>query len=176
MSQSATLEIGSLITSDPRIHRGRPIISGTGGSITTPTSATSAFSGTSGATYTLRWTISNPPCVSSADDVVITFTPSPSTSNAGPNQTVCATSVTLAANPPAVGTGSWAILAGTGGAAANLTSPTSAFTVSRSDPLGSDGSGSCRSVGGGACVRSSGRNGSLFASGGREVPGGRFFC
>ena len=30
MSQSATLEIGSLITSDPRIHRGRPIISGTG--------------------------------------------------------------------------------------------------------------------------------------------------
>lgn len=30
MNQSATLEIGSLITSDPRIHRGRPIISGTG--------------------------------------------------------------------------------------------------------------------------------------------------
>lgn len=30
MSQSATLEIGSLITSDPRIHRGRPIIAGTG--------------------------------------------------------------------------------------------------------------------------------------------------
>ena len=25
-----TLEIGSLITSDPRIHRGRPIIAGTG--------------------------------------------------------------------------------------------------------------------------------------------------
>ena len=30
MSQSATLEIGSLITSDLRIHRGRPIIAGTG--------------------------------------------------------------------------------------------------------------------------------------------------
>ncbi len=30
MSQSATLEIGSLITSDPQIHRGRPILSGTG--------------------------------------------------------------------------------------------------------------------------------------------------
>lgn len=27
---NATLEIGSLITHDPRIHRGRPIIAGTG--------------------------------------------------------------------------------------------------------------------------------------------------
>ena len=27
---STTLEIGSMITSDPRIHRGRPIIAGTG--------------------------------------------------------------------------------------------------------------------------------------------------
>ena len=30
MSQSATLEIGSLIASDLQIHRGRPIIAGTG--------------------------------------------------------------------------------------------------------------------------------------------------
>jgi len=48
------------------------IVSGTGGTITTPTSSTSTFSGTNGSTYTLRWTISNGTCTSS-DDVVIIF-------------------------------------------------------------------------------------------------------
>jgi len=49
------------------------IISGTGGAVTTPASATSTFAGTAGSTYTLRWTISNNPCIASMDDVVITF-------------------------------------------------------------------------------------------------------
>lgn len=108
------------------------IISGTGGTITTPSSPTSNFSGTAGNTYTLRWTISNSPCVASTDDVVITFNRNPTASNAGSDQTGAATcgqtQVTLAANNPTVGTGSWSILSGTGGNITNPASPTSTFT------------------------------------------------
>jgi hypothetical protein len=48
------------------------IVSGTGGSIATPSSPNSAFTGVLGNTYTLRWTISTN-CLTSADDVVIYF-------------------------------------------------------------------------------------------------------
>jgi hypothetical protein len=48
------------------------IISGTGGTITTPSSSTSNFSGVAGNSYTLRWTVTNGVCVAT-DDVVITF-------------------------------------------------------------------------------------------------------
>jgi hypothetical protein len=49
------------------------IISGSGGTVTTPASPTSTFTGTAGTSYTLRWTISNSPCNVSTDDVIITF-------------------------------------------------------------------------------------------------------
>lgn len=48
------------------------IVSGTGGTVTNPTSPTSTFTGTNGSVYTLRWTISNGTCTSN-DDVVVTF-------------------------------------------------------------------------------------------------------
>jgi hypothetical protein len=53
------------------------IIGGAGGTIANPSSPTSAFSTTvtSTTTYVLRWTISNPPCASTTDDVSITFIP-----------------------------------------------------------------------------------------------------
>ncbi|MBZ4043342.1 T9SS sorting signal type C domain-containing protein [Flavobacterium hibisci] len=107
------------------------IVSGTGGTIASPSTRNSTFSGTAGSTYTLRWTITNGVC-SSADDVVITFNQSPTVSNAGPDQTGIATcgltSVTLAGNAPTVGTGVWSIVSGTGGTIANPSSPTSTFT------------------------------------------------
>jgi len=104
------------------------IVSGAGGSITTPSSPTSGFTGVAGTTYTLRWTISNSPCTASTDDVVITLTANPTTANAGPDQTVCATSATLAANTATIGTGAWSIVSGTGGSITTPASPTSAFT------------------------------------------------
>jgi len=82
-------------------------VSGTGGTVTTPASPTSTFTGTQGTVYTLRWTITNSTCTPSTDDVIITFDQTPTTSNAGPDQTVCNTSVTLAANAPTTGTGAW---------------------------------------------------------------------
>jgi hypothetical protein len=64
-------------------------------------------------TYTLRWTISNPPCTDSYDEVDITVAASPTTSNAGSNQTICVgNSATLAANDPVVGTGTWSVVSG----------------------------------------------------------------
>lgn len=52
----------------------------------------------------------------------------PTTADAGSNQTLCgATSATLNANTPAVGTGVWSIVSGTGGTVVSPTSPTSTF-------------------------------------------------
>jgi uncharacterized protein (TIGR02145 family) len=48
------------------------IEAGTGGNVVTPGDPFSQFTGLSGTTYTLRWTISNP-CDTSYDDVNITF-------------------------------------------------------------------------------------------------------
>ncbi len=108
------------------------IISGTGGNLSSPGSPTSTFSGNPGATYTLRWTVTNSPCAASTDDVVITFNQNPTAANAGPNQTDNATcgltQVTLAANAPTVGTGAWSIVVGTGGSFGNASSSTSTFS------------------------------------------------
>ena len=107
------------------------IISGTGGTVTTPASATSTFSGTAGTAYVLRWTISNP-CGSSMDDVAITFNQNPTTANAGTDQTGASTcgltTVSLAGNAPSIGTGTWSIISGAGGTVTSLTSATSEFS------------------------------------------------
>ncbi|HEX8999259.1 MAG TPA: choice-of-anchor Q domain-containing protein, partial [Blastocatellia bacterium] len=77
--------------------------------------------------YTLRWTITGA-CATSTDDVVLTYNANPTAATAGPDQTVCATSATLAANTPTVGTGAWSIVSGAGGTVTTLSSPTSGFT------------------------------------------------
>ncbi len=82
-------------------------------------------------TYVLTWTISNSPCVSSSN-VTVTVNALPTTSNAGAGQSGAATcgltTVTLAANTPSVGTGSWVVVTGTGGSFGNTSSPASTFT------------------------------------------------
>ena len=60
---------------------------------------------------TLRWTVVGNGVVS--DDVVITNN-APTQANAGPDMTYCADSTQLAANNPAVGTGTWSIIGGAG--------------------------------------------------------------
>ena len=109
------------------------IVTGTGGSFSDVTDPAATFTGTAGVTYTLRWTITNSPClVASSDDVVIGFNLFPTTAVAGPNQTDAATcgltTVTLAANTPVVGTGTWSVFSGAGGSFGNVNSPTSTFT------------------------------------------------
>ncbi|MBL7893167.1 MAG: hypothetical protein JNL63_11095, partial [Bacteroidia bacterium] len=95
-------------------------IAGTG-SITTPSSPTSGITGlTSGASSTFRWTITNGTCAASTDDVVITVSPLPTTSNAGADINVCnVTTATLNGNNPAAGVGLWSVVSGT----ATITTP-----------------------------------------------------
>ncbi|MEL1255691.1 T9SS sorting signal type C domain-containing protein [Flavobacterium sp. DGU38] len=69
------------------------IVSGTGGTVSDPSSPTSTFTGTAGISYTLRWTVSNSPCVTSSDDVIITFNQSPAVSITGSSY-ICAQSTT----------------------------------------------------------------------------------
>ncbi|HRH38868.1 MAG TPA: hypothetical protein PK760_11010, partial [Flavobacteriales bacterium] len=104
-----------------------------------PASRTSAFSpnGGSGA-YTLRWTISNAPCTSTQDDVVINVVSTPTASNAGPDQTICTgSSATLAANTPVNGTGVWSIVSGPSTSTAQFSS--TAATNAVFTPSGGNG-------------------------------------
>ncbi len=62
--------------------------------------------------FTLRWTVSNPPCTNATADVVITLLPAPVATTGGP-QTICelGTTASLGGNTPAAGeTGAWSIV------------------------------------------------------------------
>jgi len=64
----------TLAANSPTVGIGQwSIISGFGGSVTTPSSPISIFTGTINTTYTLRWTTSNGTCANTSDDVVITI-------------------------------------------------------------------------------------------------------
>ena len=84
------------------------IIGGTGGVVISPTSPTSQFIGLNGASYTLRWTISNGTCIST-DDVVINFTILPDAPAAASPQNFCGTPTVadLVASPPVGCTIDW---------------------------------------------------------------------
>jgi gliding motility-associated-like protein len=127
------LTTATLAANNPAIGIGTwSIIGGMGGTITTPGSPVSTFSGNAGTTYTLRWTIDNSPCAASTDDVNITFNQDPTTADAGLDQTgigMCGLTITtLTANTPVIGTGSWSIISGLGGNITAANSPTSTFT------------------------------------------------
>lgn len=79
-------------------------------------SATSNVSGLQNGSYTFRWTVTNGNCPDVIDDVVVTRDASPSTSNAGTDIDVCATTATLNATVPTSGTGVWSIVSGGAGA------------------------------------------------------------
>ncbi|MBL0328733.1 MAG: gliding motility-associated C-terminal domain-containing protein [Bacteroidetes bacterium] len=114
---------------------GNPALAGTGtwtlisgaGTITTPSSPTSAVTGLGLGANVFQWTITNPPCGTSTDQVTITSTGGPTTSVAGTAQTVCGTSATLAGNTPTTGTGTWTLVSGAG-TITTPSSPTSGVT------------------------------------------------
>ncbi len=84
-------------------------------------SATTAMAGT----YSLTVTVNG--CTSSAGTVSVTITAAPTVANAGPNQTVCPSTATLAGNTATVGTGVWTLISGTG-TITTPSSPTSGVT------------------------------------------------
>ena len=103
------------------------IVSGAGGSFVNANSATTVFNGVSGTTYDLQWTISNGVCPSTSDNVTIQFNTQPTVAAAGPDQTLCSSSATLAGNTPVVGTGQWTVVSGAGGSFVLDTNPTTTF-------------------------------------------------
>ncbi|MDD4150643.1 MAG: hypothetical protein PHE33_11525 [Bacteroidales bacterium] len=119
----------TLAGNDPEIGTGSwSIVSGTGGGFANSSQHNTTFTGTAGSTYTLRWTISNSPCNSSSDDVVITFNQSPTPADAGTDQYICGTSTSLEANTPTIGIGTWSIVTGENGTISNTSNPSSTFT------------------------------------------------
>ena len=100
------------------------LVSGSG-TIVNPNNFVTAVSGlTQGTTTIVRWTVTNGAC-SAFDDVTITAHANPSDPDAGPDQIVCGSTATMAANTPTVGTGVWQIVAGT----ATITNPNSPTTT-----------------------------------------------
>jgi hypothetical protein len=71
-----------------------------------------AVSGLSIGENILRWTISNGVCAASFDQVSITVQDNPESTDAGTDQTICATSTQLAANPASGGV--WSLVSGSG--------------------------------------------------------------
>ena len=74
-----------------------------------------------------RWTISSGNCPTNFADVTVTRNETPTTSIAGNDQTICLATATLAGNSPIVGTGTWALVAGSG-TIANAALPSSGIS------------------------------------------------
>ena len=112
----------TLAGNNPVVGTGTWTVIAGGATVTSPTLFNSGVTGLTVGVNTFRWTIANSPCTSSFDDVTITVTALPTTANAGPDQSRCASpgTATLAGNNPLVGTGAWTVI--TGGA--TVTSPT----------------------------------------------------
>jgi gliding motility-associated-like protein len=107
------------------------------GTITSPTSPTTTITSLSIGTSTFQWTVNNGPCANGVTNdqvVVVTFDPTVSGANAGPDQSYCTpnTSTTLAANaPPTPAQGTWTLVSGTGSIASihSANSTVSGLTV-----------------------------------------------
>ncbi|MCX6244735.1 MAG: tandem-95 repeat protein, partial [Bacteroidetes bacterium] len=95
-------------------------------------SPTTSVNGVDVGTYTCRWTISNTICPDSYSDVQVTMNPQPTIAIAGPNQSLCNTTVaTMAGNTPdpGHGTGTWSQISGPATVTfTNPNSPTTAVT------------------------------------------------
>jgi gliding motility-associated-like protein len=97
------------------------------GTFTDNTAFNTSVNGLSSGDNVFRWTVSNGPCAASTDDVVITRNQTPLAADAGTDQQICADATALGAVLPAIGTGSWSVISGTGTIADTL-NPNSAVS------------------------------------------------
>jgi hypothetical protein len=93
-----------------------------------PNSATSEVTVNAYGSYTFRWTEANGTC-SDFDEISVDFFENPTVASAGPDIDQCNNSTfTMAANAPAVGTGTWTQTAGFAVSITNINSPTTTIT------------------------------------------------
>ncbi|MBK7668069.1 MAG: hypothetical protein IPJ32_12480 [Sphingobacteriaceae bacterium] len=128
--QTVCVSSGAVMAANtPTAGTGLWTLIGGAGTITTPTSPTSGITGLGVGNNTFRWNITNAPCVSSQDNIIIVGRAVPSIANAGVDQTVCVStgSTTLAGNTPTAGVGRWVKVSGPGTITNSLT-PNSTLT------------------------------------------------
>ena len=80
--------------------------------ITNPSSPNTTVTGLVPGVYTFRWSINFSNCAASIDDVQITIYDNPTVADAGTDQTICSSIVTVAGNAPVVGSGTWTMVSG----------------------------------------------------------------
>ena len=102
------------------------IVSGSG-TFADASSPTTSVSDLAVGVNTFAWSISNGTCTPSADEISVTVEESPTISAAGDDQTICATTATLAGNTPTIGTGTWTVISGSG-TFADASSPTTSVS------------------------------------------------
>lgn len=105
---------GNLQAIAPTVGAGLWTVSAGGATITDATSLTSGVTNLGAGLNTFIWTVSNGTCPPSTATFSIQRDLPPSAANAGLDQQVCATSATLSATTPAVGTGIWSLVSGSG--------------------------------------------------------------
>jgi gliding motility-associated-like protein len=89
------------------------LVSGTA-SIANPDSPLTLVTGLGGNSAVFRWTVTPAACSGSSDEVNVINELLPDTAFAGNDTALCGTSLQLTAKVPAVGTGKWLVLGGTG--------------------------------------------------------------
>ncbi len=123
------------VCGDSTILEGNVALNGTGtwtlvsgtGTINNANADSTYVTGLSIGANLFAWTISGGGCPTVSDTVEIYIDSIPTTSNAGPDQQLCADSAVLSANTPTVGTGNWTVVSGSG-TITNPNSPTTSVT------------------------------------------------
>src|SRR5439155_1253791 len=94
--QTVCATTATLAGNTPTVGTGLWTVIAGSATVTTPASPASGVTGLTVGANTFVWTISNGLCPASSDTVTITRDESPTTANAGSDQTVCSTTATLA--------------------------------------------------------------------------------
>lgn len=111
---SVCAETANLAALSPPVGIGVWSVVSGGASIQDPSDSNTAVSGLSPGANVFRWTVSSGSCPPVSDEVTITRNLPPSQAFAGADQIVCGANATLNAAEPAIGTGIWTIIAGSG--------------------------------------------------------------
>src|SRR5690606_24623391 len=117
----------AMAANTPTVGTGTWTVQSGTATITNPTSPTTTVTGiAAGTSATLRWTIDNGVCAETFDDIVLTNHALPSAATAGSDQEQCNDGTfTMGAAVPAIGTGTWSIVSGSG----NITNPSLSNTT-----------------------------------------------
>ena len=112
--QNACTSTATLTGNSPSVGTGTWTLVSGSGTIASPNNPTSNVTGLAVGQNKFAWTISNTPCASSSDTVIITQSGTITTANAGMDQSICTSTTTLSGNTPTVGSGIWTLASGSG--------------------------------------------------------------